>query len=236
MLPIEQQTLASIVKNDLRAVPVLEKYDLDFCCKGKRLLANAFAEKGISVETIVLELETAIVPVKEKSMPFALMTAEQLIGHILIHHHFYVRQSMPLIYMHLEKVKSKHGERFPYMNEVFQLFSQIKDEMTSHMEKEALILFPRIKELENLTADKEGGRFQQHLISKPIAMMETEHDHAGDIMFKIRALTNLYTAPEGACTTFKISLAELKEFEEDLHVHVHLENNILFPRAQQLVA
>jgi regulator of cell morphogenesis and NO signaling len=236
MISISQQTLASIVKNSPRAVPVLEKYDLDFCCKGKRLLADACNEKGLAVDDIVNELATAIASPSGKSMPFTEMSAEQLIGHILIHHHFYVKQSMPLIYTHLEKVASKHGDRFPYMKEVFQLFSALRNEMVSHMQKEEFILFPRIKELEKLQAGKQGSRLSQNFINEPIGVMEDEHTHAGDTMFKIRALTNNYIAPEEACTTFKVSLAELKEFEEDLHQHVHLENNILFPKAQLMVA
>jgi regulator of cell morphogenesis and NO signaling len=236
MLPISQQTLASIVKNNYQVVPILEKYNLDFCCKGNRLLADACNEKGIVVGEIVRELETAIAAPERKSMPFTAMTAEQLIGHILIHHHFYVKQSMPVIYGHLHKVAAKHGDRFPYMREVFQLFSAVKDEMTTHLQKEELILFPRIKELEKLHAENPKVSLPANFIDTPIAVMETEHEHAGETMFKIRALTSNYTAPEEACTTFKVSLAELKEFEEDLHQHVHLENNILFQKAQLMMA
>ena len=236
MIPISQQTLASIVKNNHHTVPVLEKYDLDFCCKGKRLLADACNEKGLAAAFIIKELETVMAAPAGKTMPFTEMTAEQLIGHILIHHHFYVKQSMPVIDMHLEKVVFKHGDHFPYMKEVYQLFLVIKEEMGSHMQKEELVLFPRIKELEKLQSDQSLSQLSKNFINDPIAVMESEHEHAGDTLFKIRALTNNYTAPDGACTTFKVSLAELKEFEEDLHQHVHLENNILFPKAQLMMA
>ena len=120
MTNIAEQTLATIVTNNHFTVPVLEKYDLDFCCKGKRTLADACTEKGISIEAISEELEKSS-EIPTTKMPFTEMTAEQLISYILIHHHFYVKQSMPTIIGHLEKVAAKHGDRFPYMPEVLSL-------------------------------------------------------------------------------------------------------------------
>ncbi len=233
MTTIAQQTLASIVTNNHSTVPVLEKYHLDFCCKGKRTLAEACNEKGLLVETISAELERST-KVNNNKMPFTEMSAEQLISHILIHHHFYVRQSMPTILDHLEKVATKHGDRYPCMVEVLYLFKEISEEMTAHMQKEEQILFPRIKELAALNEINHNRKFTEGFIHAPIQVMEQEHEHAGDLLYKIRALTNRYTAPVDACTTFQVSLAELKEFEEDLHKHVHLENNILFPLAEKL--
>ena len=234
MKTIAAQTLANIVTNNHSTVPVLEKYHLDFCCKGKRTLADACNEKGLDVETIAAELEKST-EVQSNKMPFTEMNAEQLISYILIHHHFYVKQSMPTILGHLEKVAVKHGDRFPNMVEVFNLFKEINEEMTMHMHKEEMILFPRIREIEALSNVKQHRNLSEGYISGPIQVMELEHDHAGDILYKIRELTNTYTAPADACTTFKVSLAELKEFEEDLHRHVHLENNLLFPLAEKIM-
>lgn len=236
MSTIAEQTLASIVSSNHQAVPVLEKYHLDFCCKGKRTLAEACTEKGLPVETIAEELENRMKAEQGKILPFDSMTAEQLISYILIHHHFYVKQSMPTILTHLEKVAMKHGERFPYMTEVLYLFRSIQEEMTMHMHKEEVILFPRIKEIEAVSSIKQKRNFTEGYIAGPIQVMETEHDHAGELLYRIRELTNGYTAPADACTTFKVSLAELKEFEEDLHRHVHLENNLLFPLAEKMLA
>lgn len=235
MTDITQQTLAGIVTNNHQAVQVLEKYQLDFCCKGKRTLADACVEKGLTTATIANELALLQESKNFHQMSFNEMNAEQLIGYILIHHHFYVKQIMPQLYGHLEKVANKHGDRFPYMKQVFQLFSEIQEEMTAHMQKEEMILFPRIKEAEKLFTNNKTSDIPPNYINGPMNVMEMEHDHAGDIMFQIRSLTNNYTAPDSACTTFKVSLAELKEFEEDLHRHVHLENNILFPMAKQFV-
>ncbi len=235
MINIKEQTLATIVTNNHFTVPVLEKYHLDFCCKGKRTLADACIEKGLPLETITEELEKSSSALQSNKMPFTEMTAEQLISYILIHHHFYVKQSMPTILGHLEKVATKHGDRFPYMVEVFVLFKEIYEEMTAHMYKEEMILFPRIKESVVMYEAKEHLNLPQGYLTAPIEMLEHEHDQAGEILYKIRKLTNNYTPPAEACTTFQVSLAELKEFEEDLHRHVHLENNILFPLAEKML-
>ncbi|MBK7377059.1 MAG: iron-sulfur cluster repair di-iron protein [Chitinophagaceae bacterium] len=236
MSTIAEQTLASILSSNHQSVPVLEKYHLDFCCKGKRTLAEACTEKGLPVEAIAEELENRMKAEQGKILPFGSMTAEQLISYILIHHHFYVKQSMPTILSHLEKVAMKHGERFPYMTEVLYLFRSIQEEMTMHLHKEEVILFPRIKEIEAVSSIKQKRNFTEGYIAGPIQVMETEHDHAGELLYRIRELTNGYTAPADACTTFKVSLAELKEFEEDLHRHVHLENNLLFPLAEKMLS
>lgn len=236
MTNISEQTLASLVTGNHQTVTVLEKYNLDFCCKGKRTLAEACKEKNLPLEDILTELQLFTAPEEKLQMPFELMTAEQLIGYILIHHHFYVKQSMPTIYGHLEKVANKHGERYPNMKVVLQLFASISEEMTQHMQKEEMILFPRIKEVEKFAADDNIAPTASSYISGPINVMETEHEHAGELLYEIRRLTNNYTAPEGACTTFRVCLDELKAFEEDLHKHVHLENNILFPMAEKFIA
>lgn len=234
MSTIAQQTLAAIVSNSHHTVPILEKYNLDFCCKGKRTLAEACLEKGLAVETIAGELEKKTDIETGKQMPFDCMTAGQLISYILINHHFYVNQSIPVILAHLEKVVAKHGDRYPFMIEVLRLFKLVSEEMLMHMHKEEIILFPRIKEMEA----KQGSPQNQHpgsdYLSGPIQVMEMEHEQAGELLYRIRELTDNYTVPADACTTFRVSLAGLKEFEEDLHKHVHLENNLLFPQAEKM--
>lgn len=235
MTNITEQTLATIVTANHQAVPVLEKYNLDFCCKGKRTLAEACTEKGLSIATITAELKQFGAVEEKKQMPFAIMNAEQLISYILIHHHFYVKQSMPAILGHLEKIATNHGDRFPGMVKVFQLFAAVKEEMGVHMQKEELVLFPRIKEIEKLFDDNIKTKLAAGYIKGPVSVMEMEHEHAGALLEDIRRLTDNYTPPVDACTTFKVSLAELKAFEEDLHRHVHLENNLLFPLAEKML-
>jgi regulator of cell morphogenesis and NO signaling len=235
MTNIAQQTLATIVMQHHKAVPILEKYHLDFCCKGKRTLTDACMEKGLPLATVLKELEQFTSPEEKAVTPAGSMSAEQLISHILLRHHFYVKQAMPAIYGHLEKVASKHGERFPNMVKVLRLFSAVKEEMTSHMEKEEMILFPRIKEVEKLFTDGQKTNLAAGYINGPVHVMEMEHEQAGQMLDDIRILTNNYTPPQDACTTFRVSLNELKEFEEDLHRHVHLENYLLFPMAEKML-
>lgn len=235
MTNIAEQTLASIATRHHETVPVLEKYHLDFCCKGKRTLSQACTEKGLTTEEIIKELEASVHTKDAGNTPFSEMNAEQLVSHILLRHHFYVRQSMPAIEEHLTRVATKHGDRFPYMKNVLQLFTKLKNDMYLHMQKEEMILFPRIKETEAFSKYAQKNDRERSYIDSPVAVMECEHDEAGTIMEQIRILTGDYTPPAEACTTFRVVLDELKAFEEDLHQHVHLENNLLFPMAKKMM-
>ena len=234
MINIAEKTLATIVRTNHNSVPILEKHHLDFCCKGKRTLSEACIEKGLNIEMIIKELKDANDAANQIHDDSEHLSAEKLITHILIKHHFYIKQTMPSILGHLEKVSSKHGSHYPYMNEVLNKFNTINEDMTNHMYKEEMILFPRIKEVENDFLKNNKPVFSDSYINGPIKTMEMEHDDAGELLNDIRNLTSDYVAPIGACTTFRVVLNELKYFEEDLHKHVHLENNILFPLAQKM--
>jgi regulator of cell morphogenesis and NO signaling len=159
----------------------------------------------------------------------------QLCEYIIQTHHAYVKNEMPQIYAYLQKVSSKHGERHPELYKIFQIFSAVREEMEGHMKKEELILFPRIKELQKL-ADNENAQLQLNIgyLQSPITVMEQEHDHAGNLLNDIRIFSDNYTPPQDACTTYRLIFAALKAFELDLHQHVHLENNILFPKAIEI--
>jgi len=230
---IAAQTLGNIVAGNFKAASVFEKYQLDFCCGGKHTLAKACADKNIDLLAVANELNS-IEAGRPTVMPFNQMSPSELIGYILIHHHFYVKQMMPQILQHLEKVATKHGDRYPYMKNVFNIFRQVNTEMLHHMQKEEQILFPMIKAAAEATGANANA--QKEKIAMIIGVMETEHESAGGSMEAIRTLTNNYEPPFDACNTFRVSLAELKDFEEDLHKHVHLENNILFPEAVVAVA
>lgn len=236
MITYSDKTLATIVTQSHQAAVVFEKFNLDFCCKGKRTLYQACTEQQLSLDTVETELNEAINNTGSiKDHLFTEMTLTQLIGYIILKHHFYVKQAMPLIYSHLEKVAIKHGDRYPYMREVYYKFSELKMDMDNHMKKEEEVLFPRIQYLDKLSpVERLSIEVLPASIGGPVKVMEAEHDLAGTIMDNIRVLTNNYLAPESACTTFKLCLAELKEFEEDLHRHVHLENHLLFPRAIEM--
>jgi regulator of cell morphogenesis and NO signaling len=212
-----------------QTAPVFEKYGIDFCCKGKRPLHDACAEKQLNRDLVIEELKHAI----ERENPgtdFTKMTLTALGDHIVRMHHTYVKFNMPQIFQYVAKVAMKHGERFPYMKQVYLLFAELQNELTQHMLKEERILFPRIKQLEAEGLTQGGLEFFQG----PIDVMEEEHDHAGTILQQIRELTNDYIAPDDACTTHRLTLASLQAFEADLHQHVHLENHILFPKTLDL--
>ena len=225
-------SLAQIVNNSHQAASVFEKYHLDFCCKGKRSLEQACSEQELSISKVTEDLENIFTKDNYSSVDFEEMNLEQLADYIVQTHHAYVKNEMPQIHAYLQKVSSKHGEKHPEVYKIFQTFNAVKEEMEGHMKKEELILFPRIKELQKL-ADNENANLQLNItyLQSPITVMEQEHDHAGNLLNDIRILSNDYTPPQDACTTYRLSFAALKAFELDLHQHVHLENNILFPKA-----
>ena len=226
---LAEKTLSQIVTENHQAAGVFEKYGLDFCCKGKRPLKDAAAEKNIPVASLVEDLKIAI----GENLPendFTGMSMTELAEYIVRVHHRYVKEMAPQIFYYVMKVATKHGERYPHMRQVMDLFAAVKKEMKEHMEKEEVILFPRIKMLEipGLVKGEAG------YISIPVEMMESEHEKAGGLLHEIRELTHNYEPPADACTTHRVALESLKAFEEDLHRHVHLENNILFPKAIQV--
>jgi regulator of cell morphogenesis and NO signaling len=225
-------TLAQIVNNNHKAATVFEKYHLDFCCKGKRSLKQACVEQQIELSQVEGELGYIFSKDITGNIDFDKMNLTQLCDYIVQTHHSYVKNEMPQLYAYLHKVALKHSDRHPELIKIFQTFAAVKEEMEGHMKKEELILFPRIKEMERL-ANSESGQFQLNIgyLQSPINVMEHEHDHAGTQLNEIRILTNDYTAPQDACTTYRLSFAALQAFELDLHQHVHLENNILFPKA-----
>ena len=228
---IKHLTLAQIVNNDFRASVVFEKFHLDFCCKGKRTLEEACTEQQLSVETITKELENTFSKI-ETVPDFEKMNLLQLIEYIVQTHHTYVKKELPQILAWLQKVSSKHGERHPELYRIFELFTAVNEEMENHMQKEEFILFPRIKELQKpVDHEKDNLQLTINYLKSPITVMEQEHDHAGGLLKEIRVWSNEYIPPPDACTTYRLSFAALQAFELDLHQHIHLENNILFPKA-----
>lgn len=231
MAEIKEATLAEIVTQNFRAAAIFEKFGLDFCCRGKRSIEEACKEKKINSDAVVYEIEKILLNEPYESEKFHLWSSSFLIDYILNNHHKYVKNAIPVILQHTRKVASVHGELHPEVVEVAKLFEIVSEGMTQHMKKEEEILFPFIKQLEKTgSTDKPGFGS----VLNPIRMMEAEHQEAGDEMEAIKQLTNNFNPPEDACNTYKVSYQELKEFYNDLHKHVHLENNILFPQAMVL--
>ena len=231
MTELLNKTLSEIVTENYQAARIFENYGFDFCCRGKRSLQAVCEEKQLPLEKILPELYKAM-ETQGPGGDFSSMSLTELCEYIVRVHHGYVKKNMPEILNYVHRVCTKHGDRFPFMTEVYSLFAELAAEMEQHMAKEETVLFPRIKLLElNALANNSGGS-----LAAPIAVLEQEHDHAGAIMQKIRALTGNYNVQEQICTTFKLALNALKAFEEDLHQHVHLENNMLFPKTARLFA
>lgn len=223
-----QKSIGSIVAENYKAAAVFDKYRLDFCCGGKNLLGEACNQRQVNIEEVEADLRQ-LTKTSDPAKAFQQMDNRSLISYILLQHHFYIRQYGPAILQHLEKVAYKHGASFPYMIRVAAVFSALMKDLLQHMRKEEEVLFPAIQSLE-LPGSNNAGNIQS-----PIRVMEQEHDEAGILLEEIRALTNHYSIPGQACTTFRISLKELEEFEARMHEHVHLENNILFPRALDMM-
>jgi len=232
MIP-EENTLAEIVRKFPAAAAVFEKYDLDYCCGGKKSLRAACTDDATfhKIEHALhrmMETELNSGPVTH----FDKMPAGELIDHILNKHHAFVKSSTPVMQAHLEKVLAKHGADHPELQKILELFMRVKTEMDQHMFKEEYVLFPRIRTLEAMLLQKDAqGGSEKLWVEAPIQVMEEEHALAGSILHEIKLETNYYQAPENACTTYRLCYDELKQFEHDLHQHVHLENNILFPMA-----
>jgi len=227
-----QLTLSQIVTINYRAAGVFERYSLDYCCKGNKSFSDACTEKNLNAGEILAELQNTEVITENNYMRFSDWDLDFLVDYILNNHHKYIRNVIPIISAHAEKIASKHGDTYPEVVEINQIFSRVSKDLKQHLMKEEEILFPFIKYL--VKSEKLGLKAERPYfgtIANPIKMMDAEHIDAGDSMFQIRKLTNNFNPPEGVCSTFKTYYKELKEFEEDLHKHVHLENSILFPKA-----
>lgn len=225
-------TIGELVTGDFRKAEVFKKYGLDFCCGGKKTLTQACKTKGLDVVQIEKELKEVDEQVKTSSQDFNTWDIDFLAEYILNTHHKYVKQAIPVIYEYTQKVAKVHGDRHPEAIGIAEKFTLVADELNRHMCKEEDILFPYIKHLAQAKSHKmkiEPSPFGT--VENPINMMEHEHDIVGRMMEEISVLSNNYAPPSDACTTFRLSYAKLKEFEDDLHQHIHLENNILFPKA-----
>lgn len=227
-------TIGEIVSKDFRKAEVFKKFGLDFCCGGKKTLEKACLDKGLDIVEVKKELEKAEEKPAQANQNFSEWDPGFLAEYIVNTHHRYCDNAMPIINEYTQKVARVHGERHPEAIEIADVFTEIIDEMTAHMIKEERILFPYIKTLSE--ARKSGVIPEAHFgtVVNPIRMMEHEHDRVGELIKRINELTAGYNPPADACTTYRLSFAKLKEFEEDLHQHMHLENNILFPAAISL--
>lgn len=222
-------TVADVATSLPATIKVFQQHDIDFCCGGKRPLAEVCADQGLDIERLVGELRAATAPAgAEQNWEQTALT--DLIGHIQSRFHGPLRQELPRLGQMLVKVVSRHGEHHPETQPLKDTFDRLHVELLHHMQKEDMVLFPAITALETGRGDAGPGAW----IAGPIEVMEMEHDEAGRALATMRELTGGYKPPADACPTFRGLYYGLAELERDMHVHIHLENNILFPRAARL--
>jgi len=235
MTATEEMTVREIVASDFRTAEVFQRHGIDFCCKGNRSIEEACRSGGVNLERVLREVAAITATPGSGGPRFNSWDLSTLVTYIQVNHHEFVRRTIPVLLTHTQKVAKVHGESHTELREVARLFTVVAEDMTSHMAKEEQILFPYIVALEEASVAGRGAPASPFgTVRNPIRMMEMEHESAGDSMARIRELTSGYAIPEGACTTYRVCLQELEAFERDLHEHVHLENNILFPRALRL--
>lgn len=228
-------TLKELVTQNFQTAAVFEKYSLDFCCRGGKTIDEACREKNIDILTVLEDLSRLENMNPSAAGTFTAMEPDVLCNHIVETHHAYVTKMIPVLYAHTQKVAAVHGANHPEVIAIAKHFETVAIELQQHMKKEEQMLFPFIKALHAAVKKNEPVIHAPFgTVQNPIRMMEAEHQNAGDEMFEIRSLSNNYTPPTDGCTTYRITYQELQDFERDLHQHVHLENNILFPAAIRL--
>jgi regulator of cell morphogenesis and NO signaling len=230
----EQKTVAEVVTENIKAAHVFKKHGIDFCCGGGITIEKACAKNGVDYAILGKELEEIDENVP-KAYNYDSWDLSFLIDYIINTHHSYVEENIPILLQYAAKVANVHGHHYKEVVEINELVIAIAKELAVHMKKEENLLFPYIKQMD--IADKQELKLETpsfETANKLIDSMENEHDNAGDIFKQIAILSDNYSPPKEACNTFRALYAKLQEFEEDLHQHVHLENNILFPKTIKL--
>jgi regulator of cell morphogenesis and NO signaling len=215
------------------ATRIFEKFGIDYCCGGEKSLAEACTAAKVNPEVVKTALEEPVLPTHERDWQRASLA--ELVVHIVEKHHQFTREEIARLTPLLAKVEGVHGQNHPEINQVQGLFRGLAQEMTMHMMKEEHMLFPYIEQLEEaVNRGTQPAPPMFGTVQNPVRMMMMEHDASGEALRRIRELTDAYTAPADACVSYQTLYKALQEFEADLHQHIHLENNILFPRAVAL--
>ena len=231
----KNQIIGELVAKDYRTASVFKKYGIDFCCQGNRTIDEACQKKNIDSKSVVNDLDAIIQAQGENTTDYKSWPLDLLADYIEKKHHRYVVEKTAEILPYLDKICRVHGERHPELFEINEHFNKTAGELAMHMKKEELILFPFVRKLAQ--AKQEGSNVVAPpfgTVQNPIEAMMQDHTNEGDRFRKIEELSNNYTPPQDACNTYGVTLGLLKEFEQDLHLHIHLENNILFPKAIEL--
>ena len=239
MINDSTRTVREVALELPQATRVFERLKIDYCCGGDKLLTEACASAGVEVENVMRMLAEAgqAEAQENSSLDFQQTSLAELIAHILDKHHVYTTLEMTRLEALLSKVIGAHGENHPELRQMGELFEQACADLRPHMFKEEQVLFPYIIEMEKARTQKKPAPFAPFgTVKNPVRMMMMEHDTVGDILRELRALSSDYTVPPDGCISYQTLYQALAGFEKDLHQHIHLENNILFPRAVEMEA
>jgi regulator of cell morphogenesis and NO signaling len=231
----ENQIIGELVAQDYRTASVFKKYGIDFCCQGNRTINDACQAKKIDEKLVVSDLNTLIQAQADSSIDYKSWPIDLLADYIEKKHHRYVEEKTMEIKPYLDKICRVHGDRHPELYEMQEHFLATAGELAMHMKKEELVLFPHIRRMVKLKQDNAKLDSAQTAVAQDlIEKMMNEHTIEGERFRLIEELSDNYNPPQDACNTYRVTFALLKEFEQDLHMHIHLENNILFPKAIEL--
>jgi len=227
-----EKTIGQLVAEDYRTAQVFKNHGIDFCCKGNRSIEEVAQKNNVDANVLYREIEAVQDQKSGEHIDFQSWSLDLLPDYIEKKHHRYVEEKIPILKAYLDKLCKVHGNRHPELFKINEHFKASSGDLTAHMKKEELILFPIIRKMVD-SKQKRIAMEKPHFgtVENPIQMMMHEHENEGDRFVKISELSNNYTPPADSCNTYRVAYALLQEFEDDLHRHIHLENNILFPKA-----
>jgi regulator of cell morphogenesis and NO signaling len=223
------QTVGRLVAERPDRARVFEEFDIDYCCGGRRSLGEACARRGVDPGVVLRRLAAVDAGRPGEETNWEAAPVADLCDHIVATHHEFLRRELPRVGRLLAKVAGVHGERHPEMVGVLAVYEPFARDLAEHMAKEERVLFPLVKRLAT------GEVTPSRTLLGPVRVMEAEHDQAGEALAELRRLTEGFRPPADACNTYRAALAGLHDLEQDLHRHVHLENNVLFPQVEELI-
>lgn len=231
----KEDYIGQLVADDYRMASVFQKHKIDFCCNGNRTIQEACIESDLNADIVVLDLDAILLDESNKNLDYDTWPIDFLAQYIEQKHHKYVENQIPVLKGYLKKIISAHGNHHKELHDILKLFESTASELALHMKKEELMLFPQVRKM--VISHKESAEISEPpfgSFENPIGVMMKDHTDEGERFRQIRALSNDYTPPADGCNMYKVAFKLLEEFEKDLHLHIHLENNILFPKAIDL--
>lgn len=232
---LRNKQVGEIVAEHFSAAKVFAHYGIDFCCHGSICLDEACADASVDVETVIEALRKNEASVAGHEIPFASWPLDLLIDYVIKIHHRGIRRNGPRLLALIEKVRNAHGAKHPELNELYGLVQDSLEDLENHLQKEENVLFPYLQELFD-ASEHQAGIAPMHCgtIANPIRVMNMEHEAEGNRYLRIKEMTNGFQAPADGCNTYRLMMSELEEFVNALFEHIHIENNILFPKFLEL--